>query len=82
MAKKVIFDQEAAFKSIIGANLQADQETSTKKKTSKKENERVQRAYYLDKDIDKALKRKSTEEEKTLTEVINEVLRNGLSSYL
>lgn len=42
----------------------------------------VQRSYWLDKDIDKALKRKALEEEKTLTNTINEVLRKGLSRYL
>ncbi len=42
----------------------------------------VQRSYWLDRDIDKALKRKALEEEKTLTKTINEALRIGLNDYL
>lgn len=51
------------------------------KQSGSKDNQ-VQRSYWLDKDIDKALKRKSLEEEKTLTKAINEVLREGLTRYL
>ena len=42
----------------------------------------VQRSYWLDKEIEKALKKKSLEEEKTLTAAINEALRIGLDKYL
>ena len=42
----------------------------------------MQRAYFLDRDIDRALKRMSLEEEKNLTEAVNEILRNGLAKYL
>ena len=39
-------------------------------------------SYFLDRDIDKALRRMALEQEKNLTETINEILRNGLSEYL
>lgn len=42
----------------------------------------MQRAYFLDRDIDKALRRMALEREKNLTETINEVLREGLSGFL
>ena len=42
----------------------------------------MQRSYFLDRDIDKALKRMALDEEKSLTETINEVLRKGLKKYL
>ena len=32
--------------------------------------------------IDRALKRMSLEEDKNLTEAVNEILRNGLAKYL
>ena len=44
--------------------------------------DRVQRAYYLDRDIDKALRRMALEEGKNLTESINDALRKGLVEYL
>lgn len=47
-----------------------------------KNKERVQRSYFLDRDIDRALKRMSLEEDKNLTEAVNEILRNGLAKYL
>lgn len=43
---------------------------------------RIQRAYWLDKDLEKALRRKSLEEDKNLTEAVNEALRVGLTDYL
>lgn len=87
MAGKAKFDQEAAFKSIIGAGREPEagsqetgsQETSTIKEKKK---DRVQRSYFLDRDIDKALRRMAVEEGKNLTETINEILRKGLSTYL
>lgn len=51
-------------------------------KNTKKNSDRVQRAYYLDRDIDKALRRMSLENEKNLTETINDILRKGLEHFL
>ena len=48
----------------------------------KKKSDRVQRAYYLDRDIDKALRRMALEEGKNLTESVNDALRAGLTKYL
>lgn len=42
----------------------------------------VQRSYFLDWDIDKALRRMALEEEKNLTETVNDILRKGLEEYL
>ncbi len=80
MAGKAKFDQEAAFKSIIGADRKGTDAAPADK--VKKNEGRVQRAYFLDRDIDRALKRMSLEEEKNLTEAVNEILRNGLAKYL
>ena len=53
------------------------------KPVSKGENKnRVQRSYFLDRDIDKALRRMALEEEKNLTETVNDILRRGLGGYL
>lgn len=46
-----------------------------------KKQDPVQRSYFLDRDIDKALRRMALEEEKNLTEVVNEILRVGLERY-
>lgn len=82
MAGKAKFDQEAAFKSIIGAGRETGEETS-EKPVSKGENKNwVQRSYFLDRDIDKALRRMALEEEKNLTETVNDILRRGLGGYL
>ena len=48
----------------------------------KKNSDQVQRAYYLDWDIDKALRRMALEEGKNLTESVNDALRAGLTKYL
>ena len=53
-----------------------------KKKNAKKNSDRVLRAYYLDRDIDKALRRMALEEGKNLTESVNNALRAGLTKYL
>ncbi len=85
MAGKAKFDQEAAFKSIVGADRQPvpEQETAGQPvAVGAKNKNRVQRSYFLDRDIDKALKRMALDEEKSLTETINEVLRKGLKKYL
>ena len=47
-----------------------------------KNKDRVQRSYFLDRDIDKALRRMALDTEKNLTETINDILRKGLSDYL
>ena len=81
MAEKAKFDREAAFKSIIGAGRQSENAVA-EEKNAKKNNDRVQRAYYLDRDIDKALRRMALEEGKNLTESVNDALRAGLAKYL
>ena len=81
MAGKAKFDQEAAFKSIIGAGRQSENAVVAEK-NAKKNSDRVQRAYYLDRDIDKALRRMALEEGKNLTESVNDALRAGLTKYL
>lgn len=82
MAGKAKFDQEAAFKSIIGAGREPGEEVAEQMVTKSKSKDRVQRSYFLDRDIDKALRKKALETEKNLTETINEVLRKGLEEYL
>lgn len=84
MAEKAKFDREAAFKSIIGAGRQSEDiaPSAAEEKNGKKNSDRVQRAYYLDRDIDKALRRMALEEGKNLTESINDALRKGLVEYL
>lgn len=82
MTGKAKFDQEAAFKSIIGAGREPEagsQETPTMKEKKK---DRVQRSYFLDRDIDKALRLMALEEGKNLTEAVNGALREGLAKYL
>lgn len=84
MAGKAKFDQEAAFKSIIGADRESEagsQETPVTKGRSK-DKDRVQRSYYLDRDIDKALRRMALENDSNLTETVNDLLRKGLEAYL
>lgn len=82
MAGKAKFDQEAAFKSIIGAGRETGEETSEKPVSKGENKNRVQRSYFLDRDIDKALRRMALEEEKNLTEMVNDILRRGLGGYL
>lgn len=83
MAGKAKFDQESAFRSIVGGGKQegADAPDGAARKKDEKIN-RVQRSYYLDRDIEKALRKKALEDDKNLTETINEVLRQGLENYL
>ena len=76
------FDREAAFKSIIGAGRQSENAVVAEEKNAKKNSDRVLRAYYLDRDLDKALRRMALEEGKNLTESVNDVLRAGLTKYL
>ena len=82
MAEKAKFDREAAFKSIIGAGRQSENAVVAEEKNAKKNSDRVLRAYYLDRDLDKALRRMALEEGKNLTESVNDVLRAGLTKYL
>lgn len=82
MAEKAKFDREAAFKSIIGAGRQSENTVVAEGKNAKKNSDRVLRAYYLDRDIDKALRRMALEEGKNLTESVNNALRAGLTKYL
>ena len=82
MSGKAKFDQEAAFKSIIGAGREPVEEMAEKFLSKGKNANRVQRSYFLDRDIDKALRRMALEEEKNLTETVNDVLRKGLKKYL
>ena len=82
MSGKAKFDQEAAFKSIIGAGRDPEEEMAEKFLSKGKNANRVQRSYFLDRDIDKALRRMALEEEKNLTETVNDVLRKGLKKYL
>lgn len=82
MAEKAKFDREAAFKSIIGAGRQSENTVVAEEKNAKKNSDQVQRAYYLDWDIDKALRRMALEEGKNLTESVNNALQAGLTKYL
>lgn len=81
MAGKAKFDQEAAFKAIVGADRQPEAEEAPVAVVAKNKG-RVQRSYFLDRDIDKALRRMALEEEVNLTETVNKVLREGLKKYL
>lgn len=82
MAGKAKFDQEAAFKSIIGAGREPEAGSQETPAVKEKKKDRVQRSYFLDRDIDKALRRMALDKEKNLTETINEILRGGLEEYL
>lgn len=82
MAGKAKFDQEAAFKSIIGAGQETKAESQETTVVKKEKKDRVQRSYFLDRDIDKALRRMALEEEKNLTETINKILREGVKEFL
>lgn len=85
MAGKAKFDQEAAFKAIVGVDRQpmpGAEAAGQPAKVRAKNKDRVQRSYFIDRDLDKALRRMSLEEEKKLTEAMNEILRAGLKKYL
>lgn len=82
MAGKAKFDQEAAFRSIVGAGREPEGERQETPVVKAKNKDRVQRSYFLDRDVDKALKRKALEEGKNLTETINEALKESLGQYL
>lgn len=85
MTGKTKFDQEAAFKAIVGVDRQPTPEPGSAEQSSAsgvKNKNRVQRSYFIDRDLDKALRRMSLEEDKKLTETVNEILRVGLKKYL
>lgn len=84
MAGKAKFDQEAAFKAIVGVDRQQvpGEEAAEQPAKVRAKKDRVQRSYFIDRDLDKALRRMSLEEEKKLTEAVNEILRAGLKKYL
>lgn len=82
MAGKAKFDQEAAFKSIIGPGREPSYSVPGRPVAKGKDKDRVQRSYFLDRDIDKALRRMALEEEQNLTETVNDILRKGLKEYL
>ena len=63
MAGKAKFDQEAALKSIIGAGREMGEEVTEQSMTKSKSKDRVQRPYFLDRDI-------ALEKEESLTETI------------
>ena len=66
----------------MGAVRQSENTVVAEGKNAKKNSDRVLRAYYLDRDIDKALRRMALEEGKNLTESVNDALRAGLTKYL
>jgi len=82
MAGKAKFDQEAAFKSIVGMDRQPMPEAEQPAMERTKNKDRVQRAYFIGRDLDKALRKMSLEEGKKLTELVNDILREGLKKYL
>ncbi len=82
---KAKFDKEAAFNSIIGADRQPAPELADagqRGAVGGKNKDRVQRSYFIDRDLDKSLRKMALEEEKKLTEAVNEILRTGLQKYL
>lgn len=69
-------ERESKRKSVIST-------IASDKKTEKEENNgRIQRSYYIDAEIVKALKIKAAREGKKMTEVVNEILRKGLKDCL
>ena len=82
MAEKAKFDRESVLKSIMGPDRELEPEVQKKSAVKEKNKDRVQRSYFLDRDIEKALRRMALDEEKNLTETINDLLRRGLNEYL
>ena len=82
MAGKAKFDQEAAFKQIIGVAREPGEQVTEQLAKKNNSKDRVQRSYFLDRDIDKALRRMAIDKEKNLTEIVNELLKNGLRDYM
>lgn len=79
MAEKAKFDRESVLKSILGPDRELEPEVQKKSAVKEKNKDRVQRSYFLDRDIEKALRRMALDEEKNLTETINDLLRRGLN---
>ncbi len=71
---KAKFDKEAAFNSIIGADRQPAPEqqeaTGQSAAAGAKNKNRVQRSYFIDRDLDKALRKMALEEEMKLTDAV------------
>lgn len=82
MAGKAKFNQEVALQNMVRAGQVSAAEGPIKAVVGSKNKDRVQRSYFLDRDIDKALRRMALEEEKNLTETVNDLLRRGLEEYL
>lgn len=82
MAGKAKFDQEAALQTMVRAGQVSAAEGPVKAVVGSRSKDRVQRSYFLDRDIDKALRRMALEEDKNLTETVNDILRRGLEKYL
>lgn len=82
MAGKAKFDQKAALQTMVQAGRVSAAEGTVKAVVGSKNKDRVQRSYFLDRDIDKALRKMALDTEMNLTETVNEVLRSGLSMYL
>lgn len=82
MAGKVKFDRDATFKQIIGADREPEVDSQETPAAKEKKQDRVQRSYFLDRDIEKALRRRALEEDRSLTETINNILKEGLHKYL
>lgn len=79
MVEKEKYNQEAVLTSTSAQSEVGSTEMPTAKGKNK---DRIQRSYFLDRDVEKALRRMALEEEKNLTETINNVLRKGLEEYL
>ena len=69
-------------KQIIGADREPEAESQETPTGKEKKQDRVQRSYFLDRDIDKALRRMALEEGRNLTETVNKILRDSLSEYI
>lgn len=82
MAGKAKFNQEAALQNMVRAGQVSAAEGPVKAVVGSKNKDRVQRSYFLERDIDKALRRMALDTDMNLTETVNEVLRRGLSMYL
>ena len=82
MAGKAKFNQEAALQNMVLAGQVSAAEGPIKAVVGSKNKDRVQRSYFLDRDIDKALRRMALEEGKNLTETINKILREGVKEFL
>lgn len=70
MAGKAKFDQKAALQTMVQAGRVSAAEGTVKAVVGSQNKDWVQRSYFLDRDIDKALRRMALEKEKSLTETI------------